>query len=286
MTFEEFARARLPAVLAFATVLTGQRATAGADNDSFLLEANQPSEHPGLYLLRFHPADRGTSLTRLPIAVTLGTDDLAMAPSGTEVAVAGSSAWMPAKLQIYTLSGRLIRQWQDPGTFCLSPGPCLSWAAGYLAFSWDNNGTNVAAEGIRLIRATAASGGLIGASRLVLPFKTVQIASFVLSGDGRTIASDLSLRHPRRPGSHVRGTPYEVFEEFSVATGKLTGRFWPSNQSFVGAVYWSSRTGSNLIVTAPAPRISRHPRWPFGILNRTRFTPLPTPAGNSFAIAF
>ncbi len=262
------------------------RVAPGADSDSFLLEANQHSEHPGLYLLRFNPADRRTSLTRLPIAVTLDTDELAMAPSGTEVAVASSSARM-SKLQIYTRSGRLIRQWQDPGTFSLIPGPCLSWAAGYLAFSWDNNGTNVAAEGIRLIRATAASGSLIGTSRLVLPFKTVQIASFVLSGDGTTIASDVSLRHPRRPGSPVPGTLYEVFDEFSVATGKLTGQFWPSPQFFIiGTVYWSNWTGSTLIVTAPVPRTARHPRWPFGILTGGKFAPLPTPAGPWFAVAF
>lgn len=262
----------------------------GADNDSFLLEANQHSEHPGLYLLRFNPADRGTSLTRLPIAVTLYTHGLTMSPSGTEVAVASgtNTGRIPSKLQIYTLSGRLVRQWQDPGTICLGGGlACLSWAAGYLAFGWDNNGTNVAAEGIRLIRVTAASGSLIGASRLVLPFKTVQIASFVLSGDGTTIASDVSLRHPRRPGSPVPGALYQVFEEFSVATGKLTGQFWPSPQFFIiGTVYWSNRTGSKLIVTAPVPRTSRHPRWPLGILTGGRFTPLPTPAGPWFAVAF
>ncbi len=89
----------------------------GADNDSFLLEANQHSEHPGLYLLRFNPADRDTSLTRLPIAVTLDAHELAMSPSGTEVAVASgtNTGRIPSKLQIYTLSGRLIRQWQSPG---------------------------------------------------------------------------------------------------------------------------------------------------------------------------
>jgi hypothetical protein len=254
----------------------------GADYDSFLLEANQYNGPPGLYLLRFNPRDRGTSLTRLPIAVTLYTHGLATSPSGTEVAVASgtNTGKVPSKLQIYTLSGRLIRQWQAPGTICLSGGlSCLSWAAGYLAFSWNNNATNIAAEGIRLIPATAASGSLLGASRLVLPFKTVNAASFVLSGDGTTIPADVQLRP--RPG-----VIYNVFEEFSAATGKLTGRYWPSRQDFVGAVYWSNWTGSKLIVTAPFPRTSRSPRWSLGILTGGRFTPLPIPAGNSFAIAF
>jgi hypothetical protein len=255
-------------------------AAPGADNDSFLLEANKHREYPGLYLLRFNPADHGTILTRLPIAVTLYTGGLAMSPRGTAVAVASgtSTGRMLSKLQIYTLSGRLIRQWQAPGTICLT-GPCLSWAAGHLAFSWNNNGTNVATEGIRLIRVTAASGSLLGASRLVLPLKTVNAADSVLTGDGTTIAADVQLR----PG---RGKIYNAYEEFSTATGKVTGRQWQSPSIDVGAVYWSNWTGSTLLVTAPVPRTGRHPRWPLGILTEGRFTALPTPAGPWFAVAF
>jgi RNA polymerase sigma-70 factor (sigma-E family) len=40
MTFEEFARARLPALLAFATVLTGQRATAEDITQEVLIRAH------------------------------------------------------------------------------------------------------------------------------------------------------------------------------------------------------------------------------------------------------
>jgi DNA-binding beta-propeller fold protein YncE len=255
-------------------------AAAGADNDTFLLEANQHSERPGLYLLQFNPARRTTSLTRLPIPVTLYAGGLAVSPNGSEVAVASgtNTGRFPSKLQIYTLSGTLVRQWQDPGTICLLGSPCLSWAAsGYLAFTWNNNGKNVAVEGIRLIPATAASGSLLGTSRLVVPFKT-DYSDFVLSGDGATIAADVQLRP-------APGKIYNSYEEFSTATGKLTARYYLSLSIDVGSVYWSNWTGSELIVAAPYPRTSRNPRWPLGILARGKFTPLPTPAG-IFALAF
>jgi RNA polymerase sigma-70 factor (sigma-E family) len=47
MTFEEFARARLPAVLAFATVLTGQRATAEDLAQEVLIKAHARWDHIG-----------------------------------------------------------------------------------------------------------------------------------------------------------------------------------------------------------------------------------------------
>jgi hypothetical protein len=260
-------------------------AAPGADNDTFLLEANQHSERPALYLLRFNPARRTTSLTSLPVPVTLYTDGLAVSPNGTEVAVASgtNTGKFPSKLQIYTLSGRLVRQWQAPGTICLGTGwPCLSWAAsGHLAFTWTNNGTNVAVEGIRLIPAAAASGSLLGASRLVVPFKKVEISNFVLSGDGATIAAGVQLR----PG---RGVFYSAFEEFSAATGQLIGRYWPAPQGQidVGSAFWSNWTGSELLVQAQFPQASRNPQWLLGILAQGRLRPLPIPAGSWLAFAF
>jgi RNA polymerase sigma-70 factor (sigma-E family) len=47
MTFEEFARARLPAVLAFATVLAGQRATAEDLAQEVLIKAYARWDHIG-----------------------------------------------------------------------------------------------------------------------------------------------------------------------------------------------------------------------------------------------
>jgi hypothetical protein len=254
-------------------------AAPGATIDTFLLVASQHSGPSELYLLRFHPSDRATTLTRLPILVPQATDGLAMSPSGTEVAVARDATWTSSELQIYTLSGRLIRQWHGPGTICEASPPCLSWAAsGYLAFGWSNNGANLAVTGLRLIPAAAASGNLLDASRLVVPFKTLAYSGFVLSGDGATIATEVQLRP-------APGKIYNSYEEFSTATGKLTGRYWQSSTIYAATVYWSSWTGSKLIVTAPFPRTTASTRWPLGILTGGRFTPLPTPTPESYMIS-
>ncbi len=264
-------------------------AVPGAD-DTFVLEANQRTDRLGLFLLRFNPADRGTTLTRLPIPATLSTGGLAMSPGGTELAVASEGfPGGPSNLQIYTLSGQLIRQWQGPGLICQAGGTavedeldCVSWTtAGYLAFGWTSNGTNVAADGIRLIRPTVSSGSLLGASRLAVPLKMADISSFVVSGDGTTIAADVLL-HPRSGGF------YSAFEEFSAATGKMTRQYWPTRRDVAGTgtVFWSNRTGSELVVDAQFPRTSPHPRWSLGILASGKFTPLPTQARGVLAITF
>jgi hypothetical protein len=257
-------------------------AAPGAGDDSFLLLAiNKVGNPAGMYLLRFSPATRGTTLTRLPIPVVPYTYVIAMSPNGTEVAVAnGSEAALsgrtPSELQIYTLSGRLLRQWRDLGQICLSLRHCLSWAAsGYLAFTWSNGGTDKAAEGIRVIRAAAASGSLVRASRLVVPF-TSDPYNVVLSGDGATIAAAVTFADS------------SAFEVFSAATGKLAGRFWPSPTNNVGSVFWSNLTGSTLLVSAPFPESNERARFRLGTLTGGRFTPLLTPAAEAhvFAIAF
>lgn len=248
-------------------------AAPGAGNDLFLLlAANQNNRPTGIYLLRFNPGDRTTSLTRLPIPLTKYSNVISLSPGGTEVAVASGSNASPntkieASLEIYTLSGRLIRQWRDPGTICISALSCLSWgASGYLAFLWTNDGSNRAAEGVRMIPAAAPSGSLLHASHLLLPLLEHLTTSFVLSGDGATIAAAVLLG--RR----------NAFEEFSAASGKLTARFWPSPTPETGFVFWANRTGSTLVVFAPFPRTSHTPRFPLGVLRGGRLTRLPTPS--------
>jgi hypothetical protein len=231
-------------------------AAAGPDDDSFLL-ATSPSPRPPsysvspsrLYLLRFNPATHDTTLVRLPIPAVPDVVGLTIAPGGTELAVA-SLGPNGSQLRIFSLSGRLIRQWWEPGTICVLRFACLSWAAsGYLAFLWTNNGTKGAKEGISVIPATAASGSLLNRSRLVVAFKEFgphsplfETQASVLSGDGATIAAAVIL--PR----------LSAFEEFSAASGKLTGRFWQSPRTlFTWMVLWGNRTGSTLIVVAPFP---------------------------------
>jgi hypothetical protein len=264
-------------------------AVPGAD-DSFVLEAAGHVRFT-LFLLRFNPANRSTKLTKLPIPATYDADGVAMSPDGTELALANENfPGGPSDLQIYTLSGRLIRQWQDPGVICQgwvldaaveNELDCLSWTTpGYLAFGWTSNGKNAAADGIRLISPMASSGSLLGASRLAVPLKMADVSSFIVTGDGTTVAADVRL-HPRSGGS------CSAFEEFSAATGKMTRQYWPTRRDVtaVGTVLWSNWTGSELVVAAQFPRASPHPLWPVGILASGKFTPLPTPAP-VLAIAF
>jgi hypothetical protein len=255
-------------------------AASGVGDDSFLLLATNGEGNPaGVYLLRFSPATRATTLTRLPVPVMPNTYMIAMSPSGNEVAVASNNSTVTASvLQIYTVAGKLLRQWQSRGRMCAPLYQCLSWAAsGYLEFTW-NYSANKAAEGIRVIPATAASGSLVRASRLVVPFKGIDAFNIVLSGDGATIAAAVTFADS------------SAFETFSASSGRLTGRFWPSPTLNVGSVFWSNWTGSTLIVKAPYPQTNERAQFRFGTLTRGKFTPLPTPASAAsngiLAIAF
>jgi hypothetical protein len=275
-------------------------ATAGPNDDSFVLAAQHLSptlsDPEWLYLLRFNPVTLSIKLIRLPIPPIPYPAGLTISPGGTELAAA-SAGPNGSELVIYSLSGRLIRQWQDPGGIC--PGetyaPCPSWSAsGYLAFDWVNYNatmyggrtttspvTGSSANGVRMIRSTAASGSLVGASRLAVPFKVPNYINFVLSRNGRTIAGDFVVR------SH-RGTMYDVYEEFSAATGKPTGQHFQSPADALGGVFWSNQTGSTLIIRLPPNmRLATSlTTWPLGVLTGGRFTPLPTPAGPWQAFAF
>jgi hypothetical protein len=255
-------------------------AAPGAGDDSFVLLATNGEGNPaGVYLLRFRPATRAATLTRLPVPVMPNTYMIAMSPSGNEVAVASNNSTVTASvLQIYTVAGKLLRQWQSRGAMCGPLDQCLSWAAsGYLAFTW-NYPANKDAEGIRVIPATAASGSLVRASRLVVPFTGIDAHNVVLSGEGATIAAAVTFADS------------SAFEVLSAASGRLTGRFWPSPTLNVGSVFWSNWTGSTLIVKAPYPQANERDQFLFGTLTGGKFTPLPTPADVAadrlFAIAF
>jgi hypothetical protein len=239
-------------------------ATAGANDDSFLLGTGPHDGLIELYLLRFNPADRGTSLTRLirvPIPGRQAAASLAMSPNGAEVAVSTTATDMTAKLRIYSLSGRLIRIWQEPGLILSS----LSWAAsGYLAFNWF--GGPISVSGIRIIWPSAVDGSLVGASRLLVPSQTAPPMNFAVSGDGTSIAAIANV-----PVGHSGEVTVRV-EKFSVTTGKVTGTF-PGRSLAFKSVWWSNRTGSALIVSTQTVRGT------YGILTRRGFTPLPLAQG-------
>jgi len=267
--------------------------------DSFVLAAqpvSPPQSDPErLYVLQFNPATRSTTLTRLLIPAIPYPIGLTVSPDATELAAA-SAGPSGSDLRIYSLSGRLVRQWQGPGTICQneSTAPCPSWAgSGYLAFGWVNYNasgyaggttapvTSRGANGARIIRATGASGSLLGASRLVVPFTSPAYTNLILSGDGKRIATDVLLRH----GAKF----YNAYEEFSVTTGLRTGQYLQTSGDAVGGVFWSNQTGSTLIIREPpSNRQLANPRAVFrlGILTEGSFTPLPTPTGPWIAFAF
>jgi hypothetical protein len=265
-------------------------AAAGRNDDSFLLAAGPlwpaQNDREWFYVLGFNPATLRTTLVRLPIPATRNLSGFTESPGGTELAVSTADP-NGSQIRIYTLSGRLTRQWQDPGYACPSGYnlPCPSWAAsGNLAFTWVNSSpaaeglghsaapiTGPSANGIRMIRATAASGSLVGASRLAVPFPDNNCVSVILSGDGKTIAAGVQLA--------TRNYAYDVYEEFSATTGKLTARYWQTHAYGPADVYWSNQMGTTLIVMAAFPRTSQKPEWLLGILAGGRFTSLPTPSG-------
>jgi DNA-binding beta-propeller fold protein YncE len=267
---------------------------AGPSNRSFVLvvgEARSTQTH--LYLLRFDPARGTTTLTRLPIPGLPYPAGLALSPDGTQVAVALQYAKQPQQLRIYSLTGHLIRQWQEPGLICYPPvaTPCLSWAAdGRLAFKWARTFKIVYQipvgwrrvvpdiqyidGGIFVIDASARSGSLKAASRLVVP-NHYSIDSSVLSGDGRTIATVVDVALPVRVG-HLTGIRIlRQFEEVSATTGKVISRPWPpiSSASSPGpyAVYWSNASGSRLIVQENNLPAAQSQSGGFGVLAGRRF---------------
>jgi hypothetical protein len=269
-------------------------AEAGANDDSFLLTAQRVLRSPALnepesfYVVQFNPAALSTKLVRLPIPAIANISGFTISPGGTELAVAIADP-QGSQIRIYALAGQLIRHWQDPGYACYNgyTGPCPSWgASGYLAFTWTNGSpaapgfghsakwiTGPSANGIRMIRVTAASGSLVYTSHLVVPFPDNSCISFILSGNTKTIAASVQLAVRRGRTWY----PFVAFEEFSAATGKLTGQYWRTRTLVNEQVYWSNQTGSTLIVMAPLSRTSQKTQWRLGILTRGRFMRLPTP---------
>ena len=231
-------------------------AAAAASDHSFVLAAIGDAGPTRLFLLRFDPATRQTSLTRLPIAGMPQQDfsGLAVSPAGTQIAVALSGS-KHSELRIYSLTGRVVRRWQGAGQIGLLGVPCLSWAAnGTLAFNWVD-------RGIFLLHAAAASGPLSAVARLVVPGS--RIGSLALSQNGSKIAA--VVWHPDRPGST---SGFLEFEEFSVASGKLISR--PAGKRHFGLfVIWSNASGSSLIV-----RVHEEGPAPVGVLAGGRFVPL------------
>jgi hypothetical protein len=270
----------------------GFAGVAAADDDrTFVLAEysfSRPRKHgltiyspDHLVLLRFNPADGVAAVQNLPIPAIQGLAGLAVSPDGADVAVASNSPYTEktshAWLTIYSLTGHLLRQWQDNGTIC---GIGVGWAD--LSFAADNEiaygwgPANQPVQGIEVIDADAPSGHLLPVSRLVIPDILPggwQVGEdyFALSGNGTVIVTSMSRAHPAHPRTPAQAVVAE-FVTFSVATGRIVSRSWPELQ-YVDQTWWTNASGSQSIVTAPVRSFGSSGRETFGALDNGKFVP-------------
>jgi hypothetical protein len=261
-------------------------ATGASDDRSFVLAVRPASNllKPAaatLYRAQFSPGRRALRLAPLPIHAFSGLTDIAMAPGGNELAVAVQTGRNSGQLQIrlYSLTGRLIKTWEDPGSL-IGPYPgnnAISWsAAGTLAITWIWRDSN----GVWLLNTSAPGGSLAAHSRLVIPGHDSQQAKFhllgpgVLSGNGQTITA-ATIRVPQLKGKRV---VYPAiggeFQQISARTGREIRALWPVHIANESAI-WSNWSGSAVLVLAnltSGPKSTS--RAAYGVLTRNGFTPL------------
>jgi hypothetical protein len=243
-------------------------AAASADDRTFALEVYGHGRSY-LYLARLDAETGTVSLSRLPIArpgQSVGFS-FGLSPSGTALAVAFiNSSPTPGRLvsavEIYSLSGTLLRAWRTSNGYVCDPGP-MSWAQnGLLMF-----GTRFQQDhyGECLLNVTSRGGSLRSATRMVVPRLgpgwTVQNAS--LAGDGQTIAAAVAPTG--------RNGTWE-FVVFSAATGHV-GQPMLVNSGFGEFVLWDSYSGGQQIAYAPVNVRAKHLDYQYGVLANGRFAP-------------
>jgi hypothetical protein len=259
------------------------------------------------YLLRLGAGGHVRQLTPLPIpAMPPGAEisGFALTRDGSKLAVAlrgGVNGGPGPEIQVFSLATGAKRVWTWPGGGPITNnaggnGQVLSWTADgrTLAFQqWVGNSIDV-----RLLDATTPGGSLQSDSRLAVQWKDdaesfhfvhgkasniIDGFSALITGDGTKIvaATASETKHPLN--SEL------AFTEFSASTGKVVdvlGR-WPIPGLYPGQtqdVLWTNSSGSTLIVLAHVPGVpvkdphsinSADYGIEFGVLNGSRFTPLP-----------
>jgi hypothetical protein len=274
---------------------------AAAANDRTFVALAQPLEPPTqsnssvsgtLYLAHLDVADNAVRLTRLrvPIPAQFGLtrlNGLAVAPDGSAIAVSTTTG-LPltatqrttytSRLKIYSLTGRLIREWTSPGSIDggsgISTEGNLDWAwNGELAFRWSMTWSESGrGAGIWVLNTSARSGSLLGSSRLVVSYqqahKFTADKGFAISGNGEYVDAQIDANvNPLKTQHHI----VSWLGAFSTATGRLVSEVWPVEIPLGEQIYWSSYSGSQMIVQAPLAR----DRWAFGVLTDGKFAALP-----------
>jgi hypothetical protein len=235
------------AIPAFSRAFSG--AAAAGDDRTFviaLLNAGNPrTQFMEVQLNRYGGA---TPLSILPVGSVLSAGHFALSPDGNRLAVVtGPSAGV---ITVFTRGARMPVSWRGP-----APGHAgtLAWAGDrQLAYTWTGGGAQPAS--VRLLDTAAAGGGLLPASRLLLP-ATTSLHGFGLRGDGTTpmIASAdgsaifLDLTQPR-----AGLTPAEVVR-LTVRTGALSRAGLPpatagtADSPWCGPL-WTDPAGSRVAV--------------------------------------
>jgi hypothetical protein len=284
---------RPPAPFRTFTAVTG-----AADDRTFVLAA-QPRPFPTVgnpatfFRARFSPATGKVTLTRLPIPglpTTASLSGLALSPDGTSLAVAAATGrnLLTSEVLVYSLPAGPVKTWQDPGAIGYG-GPdylSLSWGrAGTLAVNWIGVS---AQDGLRLLDTNTAGGSLLADSKLVVgethPHSYTFSWDAIISPDGHTIIAPMWRALKQSPGKPIRNPAIGAeFQEFSVATGKLTRILWPVHDAYE-SVSWSNRSASVLLVEAPI-RSGKDSgdKAVYGVLSGDHFTPLPgAPTADGF----
>ncbi len=259
-------------------------ATGAANDRTFVLAALPLELHAvttKIYEARFNAARGTLRLRPLPISALrwhYACPDLALSPSGTELAVGVGSRQL--QIHLYSLAGQLLKTWHAPGSLI---GTCLDNDA----ISWSETrtlaitGTVHGSEGVWLLNTRRSGGSLASDSRLVIPwdnrspYKFHLLDAGVLSGNGRTIATEM-IRLARLVGKHeVWPAIGAEFQEISAATGHEIRALWPVHVEYEWVV-WSNWSGSVLVVHAnltSGPKSSM--RSAYGVLAGHRFAVLP-----------
>jgi hypothetical protein len=231
-----------------------------------------------VYLARFNPVTRTLSVTTSRLPEIPDVVALAISANGSQIATASVADFGGRRarttLTVYSVAdGHAGRTWTYAGQTDL-----LWWRAGSaLAFDYARDPASTQGQGIRLIDTRAASGNLLRASRLVLPWELpgrFQLQQPVLSGNSAVIVATLV---------HL-GDLRTEFAEFSVATGTMLRHWDPVPASPGEFVVWSDRTGDTLVVVAPASRDSSQSY--LGIMSGERFTPLRQPGSWAANVVF
>ena len=271
------------------------RVSAAADDRTFVVSAQrQAAGKPevAFFRLRFSPATHSAGLTRLPVTLVQGTDagtpkpglgGIALSPDGTKLAmviVRATPLTPEIRVADVATGSQRTWQWQGPGWLndygeTISP---LSWTADGRTLAFQQ-GQGFTTTGARLLDTQAPGSNLRTASKLAAQWQFSQdrAMNVTITGDGSKIVASVTqaTKHPSR--SHLRIT------EFSARTGQVvrTAGDWVYAGTAGGQqVLWSNRSGSTLIVLAPATsptsgKILTNPPWAVGVLSGGHITPLP-----------